>query len=492
MNITNSDFSIELLHFHKVVLILFIQYMNYFNLTSNAIFYCWSQLAQRFGGSVARISHKNMLMNLSLVYASNKSNSHYESPSIIVMPCKTKFCSQLVLKSLKNLKWLPINSVLPKTIRLPIHTKIPVLFWGEGYEDGSKPFAERLKNGNIVFYADIIASTFFMLSRWEETVSPLVDQHKRFPSTESIAFRLKFLDRPIIDEYALILHSWVRTLIPDWKPQMPRFSVKLSHDIDFLYTASLRRLGGDLLKRQNISLALKTFRYLLFPRLDPSFLACYHLADISEANGFKSAFYFQTSDKSSFDSGYNILTKRAQNLVSELYNRGHEIGFHAGYDTYNDPVKFKKEKKIMDKLLKKSKYGGRQHYLRFRVPDTWRIWEEQGLEYDSTIGYADHEGFRCGTCHPFHPFDIEKDRALNLIEIPLIVMDATLMQYRGLNTQSAQKTILTLASRCKSVNGVFTLLWHNTSLYDESNNWKNLYFDVLCQLRSMCDSQGPR
>lgn len=34
--------------------------------------------------------------------------------------------------------------------------------------------------------------------------------------------------------------------------------------------------------------------------------------------------------------------------------------------------------------------GGRQHYLRFRAPDTWRMWEKAGLAYDSTLSYADH------------------------------------------------------------------------------------------------------
>ena len=87
---------------------------------------------------------------------------------------------------------------------------------------------------------------------------------------------------------------------------------------------------------------------------------------------------------------------------------------------------FLAEKSSVDSALKVVARGGRQHYLRFDVSSTWKFWEKGGFAYDSTVGYAEHEGFRCGTCHPYVPFIIDEDRVCRVQEVPLIVMDGTL------------------------------------------------------------------
>jgi len=129
-----------------------------------------------------------------------------------------------------------------------------------------------------------------------------------------------------------------------------------------------------------------------------------------------------------------------------------------------NPERLAAEKARLDAVLGETHYGGRQHYLRFQAPDTWRHWEQVGLAYDSTLAFADHEGFRGGTCHPFRPFDVQQDRELNLWEHPLIVMDRTLLNYRGLAPAQAVERVLQLARRCKSVEGDLILLWHNSLL----------------------------
>jgi len=215
---------------------------------------------------------------------------------------------------------------------------------------------------------------------------------------------------------------------------------------------------------------------------DPHFQGCYELADLSEQNGLQSTFYFMAARPDLLDDGYDPLATPAQQLIRDLRQRGHEMGFHPGYSTLNNPKRFMEEKRRMDIALGGQQYGGRQHFLRFRVPHTWRLWEEAGLTYSSTLGYADHEGFRCGTCHPYRPFDVERDRQFDLVEIPLVAMDATLRGYRGLTPEQGEKRILSLARRCQRVDGVFSLLWHNSSLQGEWIPWANMYRRILPRL----------
>ena len=224
----------------------------------NAVRYAVHQLARR-----AEIGGSNLdILDVALCY-SELSTADPERPRLIIAPCPKSAWSTLLSQKANSLTWLPAEKVLPDGASLPIGKTIPVLIWGAGYEDGDKPFAERRDDGSIVFYADIIASTLFMLTRWEEMVSSAQDMHGRFPAEESVAFKQRFLDRPIVDEYALVFGAWLQVLYPTWCPLRPKFSVKLSHDIDAIGpfkspSRAFKKLGGDLLKRHDLSIAYQT------------------------------------------------------------------------------------------------------------------------------------------------------------------------------------------------------------------------------------------
>jgi hypothetical protein len=454
-------------------------------LTRCAIEYTWRQLAQR-AGVTGGDPQGTGLEGLGVpVHYAKPQQVHSDRPGIIVVPCSDAAWWALLECAPHSLDWLPANEVVPRAAQLSFHDPVPVLFWGEGYEDGSKPFAELRPDRTVVFYADIIAATFFMLSRWEETVIPVRDEHGRFPATASVAYKQGFLDRPIADEYALILREWLKVLLPGWEPKRRPFSVKLSHDVDHIrrfsnwYTA-VRTFGGDLLKRRSPRCAWQTSVVAIFPDRDPYFQGIRFLAGLSREHGVgNDAFYFMSAGLGPFGCGYNPASPLVKRCLEELREQGFEIGLHAGYHAFNDPERLVEEKGRLDAVLGETRYGGRQHYVRFQVPNTWRHWEQVGLSYDSTMTYADHEGFRCGTCHPFRPFDVEQNRELDLWEWPLIVMDGTLHDYRGLTPEQSEARILELARRCKQVEGTFTLLWHNSSLDGEWRAWGEMYRRVV-------------
>ena len=407
---------------------------------------------------------------------------------IIVARSSPVDIAELISMPPNSLRWLRATEVTPSGHGLPIGTQLPVLLWGSDTTRDRGLFAERRADGSVLFHADIIAASFFMLTRWEETVIPDRDEHDRFPFSASVAYRQGFINRPIVDEYTLVLGQWLRTMVPTWQPRSPKFQVALSHDID-LVRPDLKRLGGDLLRRHNLGDALKTgseiLRQLMKSQTRSGHMkAILDLAEASRTRGLASAFFFKTSRRGEFDSGYKIQSPAVRKLISDLIKDGHEIGFHPGYRTLGDPELLSREKALLDEVIGPRSYGGRQHYLRFRVPDTWRHWEEVGLTYDSTMGYAGYEGFRCGTCHPYHPFDIEQNRDLRVLEVPLIVMDATLRTRRQLGVDAAERIILELARMCQAVHGTFTILWHNTPPR-ESGAWAGMYLRVANALSEL-------
>jgi hypothetical protein len=107
-------------------------------------------------------------------------------------------------------------------------------------------------------------------------------------------------------------------------------------------------------------------------------------------------------------------------------------------------------------------------------------WEACGLAYDSTLGYADQVGFRAGTCIPYRPWLLSLNREAQLVEIPLLAMDCTLVVYMGLTPRPSLQLIFDCLARCHSVGGVFTLLWHQKSLI--GSLYADIYDKILDRL----------
>ena len=328
---------------------------------------------------------------------------------------------------------------------------------------------------------DVFGSTFFMVTRYEELVVPARDTYGRFPASASVAAREGFLSRPIVDAYVQLLWTALRRLWPRLERKVGALRLALTHDVDdplaFLGRGAAglaRQLAADALVRRDLPLAVRRVRswgarrradYRLDPHNTFDFLM-----DVSERHGIVSAFNFlATKDADAFDGFYGLDDPWIRSLMSAIHRRGHELGFHAGFHTYRDPARTKEEfgrlRTAAEEIgIAQERWGGRQHYLRWEAPGTWRNWEHAGLHYDSTVGYAERVGFRVGTCHEFPTFDLRRRRPLRLRERPLHVMERSLFDYMRLAPEAALETTLDLARSCRATGGTLTLLWHNSTL----------------------------
>lgn len=341
---------------------------------------------------------------------------------------------------------------------------------------------EYLKLENIpnkIEELDIFATSFFMLTRWEEYVNKKRDSHNRFPATESLAYKQGFLDRPIVNEYVEWLKKELLKLDCSMKFKERKFELFLTHDVDNLYMWKgwpqvIRIALGDIVKRKDPSLAYERFaEYFLIKRekIKDPFDTFDWLMDKSEAVGVKSRFYFMSGGVTSYDNNYKIDEPRALELIENIKRRGHTIGIHPSYNAYNDFEQFKKEKELLEEIVGETIVEGREHYLRFEVPTTWQIWEDHGMQVDTTCGYADKEGFRCGVCYPYSVFNVLTRKKLKLKERPLTVMEGSFATYQpNISSTEMLKKIEDLIEKVKQYNGEFVLLWHNSSFNTEG--WK--------------------
>ncbi|MCG8295047.1 polysaccharide deacetylase family protein [Pseudomonas entomophila] len=356
------------------------------------------------------------------------------------------------------------------------------------------PLIVQTPEGMDVDY-DVLGFVYWMLARCEEVTSGVMDEHGRFPARASHAFQQGYHDRPIVDEWLALLGQMICRQWDVTVSQRP-FTVLVSHDVDEpsryafrSFKGLIRAMGGDLLRRKNPLAALRAPWLKLASRrristLDPSNTFDWLMAE-SERRGMVSAFYFicGRTDPGK-DADYEIEHPAMRSLLREIHGRGHEIGLHPSYGTFLSPDALELEAARLRQVcaeegVLQAQWGGRMHFLRWRHPITLNAWEQAGMAYDSTLGYAELPGFRCGTCHEYQAFDPVALRPLNLRIRPLIVMDVTLLSssYLGLAEEEAYQLSMGLRDACKAVGGNFTLLWHNSNL--QSVEERRLYSRIL-------------
>jgi len=186
-----------------------------------------------------------------------------------------------------------------------------------------------------------------------------------------------------------------------------------------------------------------------------------------------------TASRRKYDTGYYLNRRMFRVRIKEIRKRGHIIGFHPGYYTFNDPEKWRSEKKLLEEMAHQEVCEGRQHFLRMDVTKTLPIWEENGMEIDSTLGYSDIEGFRCGTGNMFPVFDFLERKQSRLKERPLIIMDGTLLEHRNYTNEQAAEILDYYISIGKKYKTIITLLFHNSSFHGEWEGYKTIYRGLL-------------
>lgn len=370
---------------------------------------------------------------------------------------------------------------------------------------GEPQLVQWFGDGHYLRYADgirlpidILGSVFFLLSRYEEAVAGACqDQHGRFPGIASVAHRAGFASRPLVDEWVELLWWAMQSLVPTLsrKPRVPQLWVSCDVDAPFSpgdrgLTALLRQCAAHLatersVKRASMTLVNATVSRFGIRRFDP-FDTFEWMLDQNERLGHRVTFFFIAASRPQrIDSLHSIDEPRMVSLIESIVRRGHEIGLHGSYRSASETQLLAAELDRLKGVVSRAggdvaRIGARQHYLRWRPDLTARALDELGIEYDSTLGFADVLGFRCGTSHSFPLFDLPSRRALNLRERPLVLMEATVISraYLGLGCSlKAHALMHRIREKCLRFGGEFSLLWHNSNFVDDRA--RELYRSLL-------------
>jgi hypothetical protein len=359
--------------------------------------------------------------------------------------------------------------------------KIPVLTAG----NKESLFTEQEKG--LLIQPDIIASAFYFLSGWQEYYSQKRDRFGRFPFSESLQFKHDFVALPVVNYYFDILKTALEKAYGTRLKKAEEnnsFTTFLSHDVDRLESA-WKVEGIKQLKQGKI---LSTGS-LVLQKLSGS--DHWHnlktVANTVKKYGAVSTFFWLAQPgkyQGHPNADYDITQPKYQSLLRELAKEGFENGIHGSFGTSTAQDQLKSEISRLQLPVK----GNRYHYLCFDPAITAQTLTNAGLQYDSTLGFAEHFGFRNGYCFPFRLFDFSTSKPYPFLEIPLHLMDATLWHpnYLQLAPENVIPTLLPMLTEIKKFGGVFGLLWHNENFSDlNEHNGLAVFESIMQQLQTM-------
>jgi hypothetical protein len=323
--------------------------------------------------------------------------------------------------------------------------------------------------GDIPF--DVFAAAFFLVTRYEEYRPFKPDQHGRFPSSQSVAFKHGFLDIPVIDLWSAELAKSLLRKFPYLVFRKNEFNSILTVDTDELTSYQgknlLRSIGGMFQNKANSSSgkpdevqASGNNPYEVFK----------YITGIIEKNKLHSRFFFPVGDRSKHD--LNPSWKRAdyRNLIS-LISGKYITGLHPSYKAGNDGNLISTEKERLNSIVEKEVTLCRYHYLRVSIPESYKRCIDAGFTEDYSMGYPDEPGFRASIARPFYLYNVIDDTRTGLKIIPFQVMDATLTDYKKMTPAEAKKILEKMINTTRKAGGLFVSIWHNTSL-SGTKQWK--------------------
>ncbi len=315
---------------------------------------------------------------------------------------------------------------------------------------------------------DVFATSFYFLSRYEEYTSPERDEHLRFEAKHSLAYKNRFLERPLIDEWAYEIASLIKNTFPDFEIKKREFKYIPTLDIDRPFY-----FKNETLIRRLAKLALNKFKK------DP-FDVYQQVADWDEKYGLNTIYFFLVGTKHINDVSPGSSNKLYKAVIQQVV-KNHQIGIHPSYFAALNPSEVNGEKLQLTEVSNKEISISRQHYLILRFPETYRALIGAGIKADYTLAFADVAGFRASTCTPFLWYDLKEEKTSELLLYPTAVMDQSLRRYMALQPEEASVFVAKLMDNVKSVNGTFISLWHNESINDFGvfKGWKTMYEEML-------------
>ena len=334
--------------------------------------------------------------------------------------------------------------------------------------EGMPIFCQR-QIGDLPF--DPLAAAFYLVSRYEEYLPFIPDEHGRFPAKESFAFINGFLERPLVGEWALAVG---RLLLGAEFELAQRYNYLTTVDIDNLFAykgkGALRTIGACAKDLRSGSFGkLKERLSTLFNlRRDP-YDTFRKQRNWNKTHGIEAIYFMLFAPFGSKDRNVSPHSTETAVKLREIADWS-TVGIHPSYASNSEADLVQNERVQLQEVLRRPVIHSRQHYLRMRTPQTFRNLVDLGVKEEHSMGYTYTPGFRSSMASSYTFYDLEMEAELPLVMRPFAFMDIT---YAHLSPEAAAVQMKQWIPAVKKVGGTLISVWHNRTFSEHEAQWKN-------------------
>jgi hypothetical protein len=349
--------------------------------------------------------------------------------------------------------------------------------------DGVKIFFQVGENSALPF--DIFGASFYLLSRYEEYLPHMRDEHNRFISIEGVAYKNDFHNEPVVDIWLNRLRDLLSEKFDLEIKDKRKFEFESTINVSRLYNFRLkgfvRTVGGimsDLVffRLRNIYDRMITMFGL---RKDP-FDGFSFLLWLQQKYSISMKVFFLVGNYSKFDRNISYHRMSFRSLIKSVGDRS-GIGLLPSYYSNYSPANIKLEKERLEEITNFRIYSSRQHYVKLQLPETYRFLLDNEITHDYSMGFADMCGYRAGTAEVFYFYDLDSEIQTPLHVHPFVVNDYAMKNFMGLQAKDALKLIKSYIDNSRKNNTKFSSLFHSDSLGrdEEWEGWRSVYSEMI-------------
>ncbi len=323
---------------------------------------------------------------------------------------------------------------------------------------------------------DPLAASFYFLSRYEEYLPFIADEHNRFPVRESLLYKLGKLHIPVVSYYTEMLEKLLFEFYPSLEIKKRKYNFVNTIDIDNAYAylgkGLLRTMGSYArdISSMNILQIADRSRTLIGLLDDPYDTFSCQLA-LQEKYNYSSLYFALFSQLGQYDRNLTMYSSRLRKYLKRI-NNFCEVGIHPSYRSNDSFAILEEECKMLQKILRIDITKSRQHFLKLSFPKTYRYLLDLEITDDYSMGFADETGFRAGICTPFRFYDLEMEVETPLIVHPFPFMDGTYIYYKNMRLEDTWNNISSYIKTYRKYGGEFTPIWHNRVFSEKEPEWK--------------------
>ena len=380
--------------------------------------------------------------------------------------------------------FISYGKAFPKSISIPDEQ----LLWGTGIQK-TEPKTGSWQNIPTLFDAagkecslpfDMCSAIFYLLSRYEEYYPHKPDKHARYPATQSILHKKSWLQRPLVDEWVTAFRKMLVSA-SGIHIATTHFVFQPTYDIDMAYSHLYKGVGRIMgayvraLLKGDVKQINERTKVLKKKQKDP-YDSFRWLRQLHKQYELKPLYFVLSAFKTTlYDKNVHPEHPAMTRVIKNLAKEG-TIGIHPSYYYERNSV-LEGEKKVLEQVSGKNISISRQHYIRIKIPQTYRMLLDKGIVEDYSMGYGSHLGFRAGTGNSFPWYDIEKETVTLLRIYPFCFMDTTAHYESKLSVAEAFGRLDAMAAKLQQTGSTMITVFHNFSLGTsaEWKGWRNAY-----------------